>query len=245
MKRPGALTKVHRVAGAALALGFAAVSIPAAATQQGESGFVAPEAPMLLTRELRRPLPDGKEVVTRRTYEVRFVRVDAGYRIDGKLIDVSVEAPAVLAAIARMEKDRPDEGLFPMHVDESGMLISTGTPEATEAIGRAIAIVSSQLGRMRLATFDRSQAKAFASQFDQRQGLTPWPVDLFRPGAGQRQDIRQIPLPNGARGHVTVDIDAGVTPGSGLLQWLDRTVTTDLEGNARQTFERFSLVARG
>lgn len=53
------------------------VSQPAVAASDTAS-FVAPESPVVLTRELRRSLVDGKEVVSRRRYELRFVREGNG-----------------------------------------------------------------------------------------------------------------------------------------------------------------------
>ncbi|MCB2079103.1 MAG: hypothetical protein R3E09_01525 [Novosphingobium sp.] len=203
--------------------------------------FQPPQSPMLLTRTLRRPLPDGKQVLTRRSYEVHIVPESNGFRIDGKLVDVVVEAPRKLQALADIERNRPDKGMFPMRLDANGMLLPGGDPQSGEAVKKAIALVSQELGAMKLAAFDMLQAQAFVSQFRQRQGLSQWPADLFRPVPGQHRETRTIPLPNGARGHVAVDTDATTQGPAGLLSSFTRTVTTDLEGDARVTYESWTL----
>ena len=55
--------------------------------QAGAGMFNPPPSPMLLTRELRRSLSDGKEVISRRSYAVRFTpEAGGGYRVDGRLV---------------------------------------------------------------------------------------------------------------------------------------------------------------
>ena len=97
---------------------------------------------------------------------------------------------------------------------------------------------------MKLAAFDMLQARAFVGQFQKRQGLSEWPVDLFRPAPGKRRETRTIPLPNGARGQVTVDTEAQVAAQTGLLSSFTRTVITDLGDDVRATYETWTLAER-
>ena len=230
---------------AALALGHTAPAASAPGPAETPGPFVAPERPMILTRTLRRPLPDGKEVISRRSYEVRFVADGEGFRIDGTLVDVAVEAPPSLAALAAVERGRGDAGMFPMRLDAGGRLLAGSDPQAGESIARALDIVARELGQMRLAAFDMMQAQAFAERFRQRPGISQWPADLFRPASGKHREERTIPLPGGARGHVTVEIEARGQGRGGLLVSLSRTVTTDLDGDLRMTFESWTLSPSG
>jgi len=73
MSRPSPTHRAVWLAGVAATMPFVIASIPltpAAATAPRQ--FEAPSDPMVLTRILRRPLPGGAEVLTRRSYEIRF-----------------------------------------------------------------------------------------------------------------------------------------------------------------------------
>ena len=111
------------LAGSAAVMALAAFSTPAPASEQRSAPFNPPMSPLLLTRSLHRPLPDGKAVVTRRSYEVRISRNAGGFIVEGRLIDCQVEAPPSLAAIAEIERRRPDNGLFPIMLDHRGMIL--------------------------------------------------------------------------------------------------------------------------
>ena len=78
-----------------------------------------------------------------------------------------------------------------------------------------------------------AQAQAFVRAFQDRPGYHPWPEDLFHPAPGKRREQRTIPLVNGERGHVTVDIIARTAGAGGLLASFTRTVTSDLDGDMR------------
>lgn len=221
-----------------------ALAAPAEPVAAPSDRFEAPAEPMMLARILRRPLPDGNEVVSRRLYEIRFVADSEGYRVEGALVDVTVDAPPALAMLADLERRRPDQGLFPMRLDADGRIASGGLPRDGETIDQAVDIVAAQLEALRLTTHERVQAEAFAGLLRQRPGFAYWPVDLFRPAPGRRQAERTIPLPNGGRGAVRVDIDAQASGASGLLSSLRRTLTTELEGDVRTSVEIWSLVPK-
>ncbi|MCB2072745.1 MAG: hypothetical protein H6917_06425 [Novosphingobium sp.] len=233
------------LAGSAALMPVAAFSDPDMQSTAQPSGlFQPPQSTMLLTRTLRRPLPGGKQVVTRRSYEVSILPDGEGFRIDGKLVDVAVEAPENLGALAEIERKRPDKGMFPMRLDAGGMLLPGADPQAGATTQEAIALASQQVDSMKLAAFDMLQARAFVGQFQKRQGLSEWPVDLFRPAPGKRRETRTIPLPNGARGQVTVDTEAQVAAQTGLLSSFTRTVITDLGDDVRATYETWTLAER-
>jgi hypothetical protein len=213
---------------------IAAEAPPAAAT------FAPPSTPMLLTRTLRQVLGDGKEVRTRRSYRITFVREETGFRIDGTLAEVAVEAPAGLEALAELERRRPDAGLFPMHLDAQGMIRTKPEPPASAVERQAIELAAAQVGGMKLPAAEKTEARGFIAQFRTRPSRTPWPQDLFHPVPGRRREQRLIPLPNGLRGEVSTDIDASADS-SGLVSAFTRKVTTDLDGDKRVVFEDWRL----
>jgi hypothetical protein len=90
----------------------------------------------------------------------------------------------------------------------------------------------------------RSQANAMLAQVViAGNGGTPWPTDLFSPARGESLESREVALPDGTRGSISVRIQGeGLVPG-GLPQRVERTVLTDLGGSKRTsreiwTFER-------
>ena len=248
MSRARLSLRIERVAGVALALCLAGLpaQLPAQPPAQPRSAAFAPhDGPMHLTRELRRPLVDGLEIVSRRTYEVRIVRDIAGFIVDGKLVDVQVEVPEKLAAIAEIERNRADVGLFPLRLDSGGLLLPAVEMRHAAAVTAGIELALRQLGQMRLPVPDMAQARAFTEQFAGKSGFTQWPADLFHPNPGQRRDVRALPLADGTQGEVLVEIDARADGTSGMLQTFQRLVTTRIGGSAQVTRETWTLTRAG
>lgn len=238
----GARRRAAWLAGAAAIMPVAALSAadsPAPAAKASQ--FQPPAAPMVLTRVLRRPLPGGAEVKTLRSYEVRFVSDGSGYRIDGQLIDAEIEVPAPYEALAAIERARPDDGMFPIHLDGEGRLLPTSEQYTAKSAREASAIAMKRVGGLGLPTGEARQANEFVGQFASRPARTPWPDDLFNPAPGHRRQTKSVPLPDGSHGRVSIDIDARTHGPSGLLASFARTVTTELEGSARVTEETWTL----
>ncbi len=230
------------LAGAAAIMPVGVYSLPGPkAPASSTDRFQPPSTHLRLTRTLRRPLPGGEQVLTRRSYEIRIVPDGAGFRVDGRLVSVEVEAPQKLGALADLERKRPDDGLFPMRLDAKGMLLPGTDPPSGEAVRKATERASREIGAMKLPASEKSQALAFVGQFRERPGRSPWPLDLFHPAPGHRREIRDVPLPDGTLGHVTTAIDATRTEPLGLLSSFTRTVTTDLGGDTRTTHESWTL----
>ena len=230
------------LAGAAAAMPVVIASFPLVPAEASASRrFSPPSETMVLTRTLRRSLPGGAEVLTRRSYEIRFVADGGGFRVEGKLIGVEVEAPEELQALAMLERRRPDAEIFPIRLDGQGMLQPEIAPVPSEEVRQASTSAGRKVESFGLASFDQAQAKSFTAAFEERSIRTAWPEDLFHPVPGLREESRTVPLPNGARGTVNVRIDASTHGGSGVLGSFVRRVTTDLEGDSRITEETWTL----
>lgn len=224
---------------AAAVLPVIALAAPADAPAPAGT-FAPPQRPMVLTRTLRRPLPDGQEIITLRSYLLRFTPADDGFRIDGDLLAVTVDAPPALQAIAELERRRPDTGLFPMRLGPDGMLKAGNPAPAGRARTAAVDQVQSRIDALPLPAPDAAQALAFAGQFRGGGGGTPWPRDLFRPAPGKRQEDRAVPLPGGAQGSVRILTHTAITP-KGLLASYTRRITTDMGRDRRVSIEEWSL----
>ena len=231
------------LAGAAAIMPVVASAWPTMPVEAAQPRLFSPPATaMVLTRVLKRPLPGGAEVRTRRSYEIRFVSEESGYRIDGELVETVVDAPPALQALAALERNRPDEGMFPMRLDANGRLIpNSETPPAGQEVREAGKLALETIASIGISASEAKAATDFVKQVKKQTGRTPWPEDLFNPAPGQRQQVQTIPLPNGAQGHVSVEIEAQTDGPSGLLASFARTVTTELGGDARVTQEIWTL----
>jgi len=228
------------LASAAAILPFAALSLaPGPAAASTLSPFIPSGEPMVLTRELRRPLPGGIVIATKRSYRVRFVREDGGYRVDGELIGVEIEAPKQFEALAALERARPDSHMFPMRVDGNGRFVATDSQQTgfAERAGQ----VAQSLVPTGLAASEARDASAFIGQATANPVQTAWPEDLFRPSPGKHSDRHVMSLPGGKTGEVAVEIDADVDAASGLVKTLQRHVTTRLGDSTRVTHETWTL----
>jgi len=227
-----------------MAFGLASL-LPASPADPFRAGFSPPTEPMRLTRELRRPLGNGDEIVSRRTYEVTFQRDGDGYVVDGQLIDVSVEVPQKLEALAELERKRPDVGMFPLRLDGDGFLLPEIDAQHASAVTSGVEMVSRQLGQLGLGAIDLARAKAFARQFLGRGGMTHWPQDLFHPVPGERRDERDMVVEGGEQGDILVEIDARTDASSGMMRSFERSVTTRLGDSAQVTHETWTLDRQG
>lgn len=227
------------IAGAAAILPIAAIC--AAEVPPTDHAFTPPSTPLMLTRTLRHMLHDGKAVVTRRSYRVQFAEDEGGFRLDGSLAEVTVEAPPGLETFAELERRRPDTGLFPIRLDAAGMILPSPDPAPSAQQRQALGAAAAGIARMNLTPADAEQARGFVSQLQVRPYRTSWPQDLFRPAPGPRREQRRIPLDGDAGGQVTTETEVSTDPASGLLAALTRTVTTDLGGDRRVVVEEWRL----
>jgi hypothetical protein len=229
--------------GAAAILPIAAIAAAQAPPEPSSAirgAFQPAPTPMLLTRTLRHVLHDGQAVVTRRSYRVRFAPDGNGFRLDGTLAEVTVEAPPGLEALADLERKRPDTGMFPMRLDVTGMIVPAPDAPPSPSQRQALRIAASEVAMMNLAPDETEQAQSFVGQFQARPYRTPWPQDLFHPAPGSRHEERVVPLAGGVQGHITTDIDVSADA-AGLLSAFRRKVTTDLGGDTRVVLEEWTL----
>lgn len=229
------------LAGAAAVLPVAMLNAqaigPASATQ-----FAPPDTELVLTRTVHRSLTGGKELLARRRYAVRIVAEGAGYRVDGRLIDCAVEAPPALQAIAELERQRPDNGLFPLRLDARGRIVEAPAVVSADASRRGAALVALRVSNSALNPAEKAQAAMFIAAIAARGTDGPeWPRDLFRPAPGHHSEVRRLALPDGSEGTVTVSTAVRTSPANGLLEAIERVVVTDMGGDRRESREEWLL----
>lgn len=204
--------------------------------------FSPPDTPLILTRTLYRSLGDGSQIVASRRYAIRFSPDGDGFRLDGKLLEARVEAPPVLAGLARIEQDRPDTGLFPVWLDSHGMLRNLVSPAPDPgARAEALAHTKGLIERASLSPHDKNAIAVNAHAVASASRGSAWPVFLFNPGSAPRTASRAVTLPNGDKGMVEVRISAGELRPGGLPRRVERIIVTRVSGTARTVREVWTL----
>lgn len=225
-----------------MSLGILAAAMAAAPPAPAEApAFIPPDGPVTLTRTVRRSLPDGKEVIATRSYEVRVARDGGGYRVEGRLLSAQVDAPPSLEALAAIERKRGDVGLFPFRLDAQGLIVSPAAPGDGASLEAAGIVARHVIAKGPLASARRREAEAVVGQIVARSSAgsgAQWPADLFRPAPGRRTTVTAIALPGGRAGTVTTAIE--VTREAGLER-IERTVVTETGGDRRTTREIYTL----
>ncbi len=230
---------------AALALLLCAVAgaapIPVLA-QSGTAAFAPPMGPVILTRTVYRPLASGGEIVVARRYEVHFSRDSYGFRVDGKLLDVRVDAPPQLAGLAALERSRSDGELFPIFLDPRGLIVNPDrTGDNSALANRAITGAQALLFDASLPLEVRHEIAAALDTVAQEAQAATWPRFLFNPGASEQSAVHEIALPDGSVGQVEVRVRAERTAAANLPRLIERSITTHLSATRRTSREVWTL----
>jgi hypothetical protein len=227
---------------------LAATGQAAAPAEHGEHLRFAPplERPMLLSRTLRRDLADGKQIVATRRYRVSFVREGAGWRVDGELVASEIEAPEALRAFAELERNRPDDGLFPLRLDAHGMIAERETPgegdQGRASVEQAVALALTRLGKPELPS--AAPMRAFLGQIQALAAAavtTEWPTGLFLPAGGADRKEKHFALPNGNRGVLISEVEMAPSPDFATMAQCERRIITEIAGDRRISREQWTL----
>ncbi|PKB13982.1 hypothetical protein B0I00_2610 [Novosphingobium kunmingense] len=226
---------------AALApVGLAAV--PAATAREAEARRFDPPGKATITRTLYRFLSDGNAIVVTRRYDVTFVPVAEGFRLDGTLREALVDAPPELDALAEIERTRPDHA-FPIMLDASGQILSQTKGPAVPR-ERHIAAAGAVADKAGLPEVRKREMLAQLATLTAAAGLGTMPADLFIARAGERRERRVLPLPDGSEGEIELAIKVDAALQGSLPERIEKTVTTRLAGSTRVSKEVWSLTAR-
>lgn len=243
--------------GRALFLAGAAAILPAAVAASAEAPahslpnaqFAPPRTPLLLTRTIWRTLHDGKSIISHRRYRVRIVPHGDGYEVKGELIDCQVEAPPQLAALAALERARPDGTLFPAYLDGNGRMLDQASAGSGPGPGKLNLQGAREARRLvnQSAVSDpaKTQIATYLDQIVNGAGTSPWPTDLFNPARPETREQRRIALADGTNGAIAVTVAAhGWSPGR-LPDLVERTVVTELDGTRKVSREQWTIEPAG
>jgi len=206
--------------------------------------FSPPSDPVILTRTLQRPLPGGEQIAVTRRYVIRFLRDEAGFTVEGQLLDVAVDAPPQLARLAEIERTRPDSFLFPTRLDSGGKILDPSELASDPiALTRALAGAAEALDESRLGPTDREELSKAVRTVGAAAAISLWPTLLFNPGSNERVTRQTVTLSDGAKGHVEVRIRADSVTAGGLPGRVERSVTTRIGNSARVTHEIWTFTS--
>nr|WP_166177680.1 hypothetical protein [Altererythrobacter segetis] len=229
---------------AALAPVFA--SRVGAAAAAGGRTFAPPPGPMTFTRRLERGLPDGKSLVVARTFAVRFSAAPAGWTVTGEQVAATVDAPARIAALAALERQRVETGLFPLALDRAGLILGGPASRPARELDQALALVRQRIGKAAIAADERKELEAFVHAVHEAgtKMSSQFPGDLFAPRHDAVRAEREVALPGGGAGMIEVSFSAVTDPATGLMREARREIVTSIAEDRRLTREDWSLAPR-
>jgi hypothetical protein len=218
------------------------VSAPGLARAQGRA-FAPPPGSMLYTRRLERSLPGNARFTVSRSFAIRFHQEAGGYRVTGEQVAVDVDAPDSLAPFAAMERERMEEGLFPLFLDQDGLIAAGADVAESPRLDQAVQEVLRRINALPVPEADQAEMTSFvrAVHANAAQLLTELPRDLFAPDGERSRHSRTVALPGGGEGVVTVGYTAETEPSTGLMRNAEREVVTEFAGSLRRTLERWTL----
>jgi hypothetical protein len=237
---------------AVLRWAMAAALAPTLASRAGAAGsahdhvFAPPAGPMTFVRRLERALPDGNRLVVGRSFAVRFVAGPAGWTVSGEQVGVTVEAPPRIAALAELERQRVETGLFPFALDRSGLIVGGPDSRPAKELERAVAIVRRTIADAPLAAGERREAEAFVRAVHEAGAkmTSQFPNDLFAPRDEAVHATRELGLPGGEQGTIEISFTAVTDPATGLMREAKREVVTAIGRDRRVTREAWTLAPR-
>jgi len=202
---------------------------------------------MIFRRRLSIGLSDGKAIVSERDFEIRFLPLTDGYRIEGGEIARSLEAPQGLEAYARLESERREEGMFPLLLDERGLIRSGPEAVSSLSLARAVEIALEQVAAGLQSRGDVAEARGFILGLQQAASAisSTIPADLFVPPGTVQHASRSIALPDGASGVLTTEYSGRIAPETGMLEEARRVIVSEVGGTRRETVETWILKDKG
>lgn len=202
-----------------------------------------PETPMILSRRLVRSLHDGKVISVERSWNVRFRMVENGIVITGEQLSVTVDAPAKLASIARIEEARSTAQLWPLRLSLDGKIVSSGVYTSREDIEAAIRegreIIRSSGGN----DGHKALKLGYLSRLEQAGGslLEKLPSDLFFPAGGESALVDVVELPGGVTGTLEVIYRSASAGHGAWLARAERQIMTRIGDDERLSSDAWRL----
>ncbi len=228
-----------------LAAGACTALIAAGARARPAGRLTPPPGPMLFRHRVLREMVGGARIVTERGFEVRFIPLEQGYRVEGAQVSSTIEAPPDLAQLAEIERKRVDTHMFPVNLDSDGFVLAGPEPDAhpIPEIDEAVDVALAMLRKGGSSEADITAAQGFLFWLQRVASAVgeDMPRRLFVPPAEPEQATRAIELPGGGGGSIETRFWGSVSPETGLMQTAEREIVTRTEETSRRSGEYWSL----
>lgn len=230
-----------RFLGAGALLGSLGYSLPISA-RVSPADVKAPQGRYFLSRLIERELVDDALLTVERRWSCQFQEAGRGMRAIGEALDCLVDAPAALAPLAKLEKEREDKGPFPALLDSKG-LIATPSQQAPVDQRRVVDAAMSVLEDASITAGDLAQARTMLARMASAAGqsLSAIPQDLFFPDTTPQRIIRTVEVAPGVAGQIELEVVTLVEPGNGLLAMRERRLATSIGDDRRTAREVWTL----
>lgn len=231
---------ILRSIGATLAAGSGLAL--AARARAVSASIVVPQRSFVLRRELERGLAHGDSLLVVREWRARFEQSERGTLVEGSQVSCTVDAPAVLEPIAAIERDRIEAGPFPARLDMNGRIIDDRSVARGAGAGDAVQAAFAVLERLGTPNAEMREAREYLGRLAEASGriISAIPPDLFFPVVGEASERRELALPDGTMGEVSVKIAVRAGAG-GLLESFDRRIVTRIGDDTRNSRETWRL----
>lgn len=238
------MTPISRRVFSGLALGFAGcagiVGLGSMASAAGKLRL--PAGARRLSRVLERTLHDGSMVTVSRVWEVAFAEQGRGVRVSGVQMQAKVDAPASLAALARIEQERSTAQMWPILLSEDGRIVAAGDSKSAADINAALEEAERMIARRPAPGNGQDAQMEYLRTVAEAGGslLEEMPADLFFPIGTNTRVERELNLPGGIFGSFVATYEASASP-AGWLDSARREVSTSIEGSVQSVVETWRL----
>lgn len=231
---------IRMATGAAVLAVLGTQAVPAI----GATARIAPPAAtMLFARRLDRELPGDARIVVERDFAVRFRSDLQGFEVTGHQHSARVSAPDWLGELARLEERRVEEGLFPLRLDNAGVIVTGETVARSAEVDAALRNVSDRFGFAQGVAPEEGELAQLVEELHRAGSglISELPLDLFAPVETRREETQRIDLPWGDMGSVTTSFSAVRDTATGLMREAHREIVTVLGNATRRTAETWTL----
>tara|TARA_B100000678_G_scaffold32240_1_gene23772 strand:- start:1244 stop:1933 length:690 start_codon:yes stop_codon:yes gene_type:complete len=192
----------------------------------------------VLDRVLVRSLPGNAQITVTRSWLIAFEDGGAGrVFVSGQQIGAKVDAPAALQALAKLEAARDESDLFPLDLDPAGQIMGDAHEATPAPLPGEVAASALAFARARDTTANPDEAsRRFLADLSQHaeKWITGLPADLFYPDPRNREVTREVVLPDGTTGTITMREIVKTADATGLLKSYRREASATA-GNAAKT----------
>ncbi len=209
----------------------------------GANGVLHPPGPMLLSRIIERELSDGEVLSIRRTWQVGFSSQGRGIAVTGKQLDASVDAPAKLGALARLEQQRDTHTMWPILLSEDGVILAAGEYASEEDVNSAVQVAKAMIAQRARSGQTKARDMNYISELQRASSslLDQLPPDLFFPQIGDQSFVKPVALPEGIEGEFSLHYSAETAEGAQWMANARRKIVTRIGDTSRASSDTWKM----